>query len=136
MYMTNIGESARRILLLSLIVFSTLFIAPKAHAHAQLTSSFPRAGAVIKTWPSQIWVEFDGDLIQIGNSHVNQLFLLDSKGKQITLKNVVVGGARVTASTVSTPTPGKVTIGWRVVSEDGHPVSNSIYFYYIPASKK
>ena len=106
--------------------------APSASAHAQLQIGFPKPGSVAKIWPTQIWVEFDGDLIQLGGSKVNQLTIKDSAGKIVETKPSVVSGAQLSVETIKPAKSGKVSVMWRVVSEDGHPVSHSYTFFYIP----
>lgn len=116
----------------TIAIAMALVTAPSAFAHAQISSTFPKTGSVVKTWPDRIWVEFDGNLIQIPGKSVNQMVITDSTGKQMALKSFSVGGARLTASTQKVPTPGKITVTNRIVSEDGHPVTRIFTFLYIP----
>lgn len=117
------------------IIGMALYSAPSAMAHAQLSSSFPRAGSVVRVWPTKMWVEFDGNLIQLNGKSVNQLVVKDSLGKEIDSKDSNTAGARLTVSTKKIPALGRITVSWRVVSEDGHPVSNSFSFTFIPQKK-
>ena len=107
---------------------------PSAVAHAQIAASSIKPGAVIRIWPKAIWVEFDGNLIQIEESKVNSLTVKDQKNKQVDLKNSAVGGARLSVGVGKAPTAGKVTVAWRVVSEDGHPIQSSFTFLYLPST--
>ncbi|MEN9324974.1 MAG: hypothetical protein RL414_728 [Actinomycetota bacterium] len=110
--------------------------APSAVAHAQISSSSVKPGAAIRVWPKSLWVEFDGNLIQFEGSKANTLTVKDLKNKQIDLKNSSVAGARISIALGKAPAPGKVTVAWRVVSEDGHPVTSSFIFLYLPLAKK
>ena len=112
-----------------------LATAPTAMAHAQISSSFPKAKSTIKVWPTGVWVEFDGNLISLPGSTIDRLVVKDSAGKQVDIKDSSVGGARLSVSLKKTAAPGKITMSWRVVSEDGHPVQSSTFFYYLPAKK-
>ena len=118
----------RRFLAVSLALGIALVATPRASAHAVLTDSFPRFKSVVNTMPTKVWIEFDGNLTQIAGKKINFINLTDSKGKLIPTVNEYVGGARLTAELASSNLEGRVTISWRVVSEDGHPVSGSIYF--------
>lgn len=120
----------------TIVVMATIAMAlgtaPSAFAHAQISSSYPKNGSIVKTWPDRIWAEFDGNLIQIPGKSVNQMVITDSKGKQVALKSLSVGGARLTAFTEKAATSGKITVTNRVVSEDGHPVIRIFTFFYNP----
>ncbi len=112
-----------------------LATAPSAMAHAQIASSFPKAKSIVKVWPTNVWVEFDGNLISIPGSSIDRLVVKDSAGKQVDIKDSTVGGARLSVSLKKSAAPGKITMSWRVVSEDGHPVQSSTFFYYLPTKK-
>ena len=110
-----------------------IFLIPSpANAHAQFTSTFPKSKSVVKVWPSTVWVEFDGNLIDIKGATVNVLTVKDSSGRQVDVKDSAVSGSRLTVSTPRVPKPGVYKVSWRVVSEDGHPVSSGFSFSYIP----
>jgi len=82
--------------------------------------------------PNKVWLEFDGNLTQITGKKINFITLSDSSGRNIPLLKDYVGGARLTAELGPTKIAGRVTVSWRVVSEDGHPVSGSIFFTISP----
>ncbi len=108
---------------------------PSASAHAILTNSNPIAKSMVSDLPAKIWLEFDGNLTDIPHMNLNRIQLSDSTGRAIPITKSYVGGARITAELGKARPTGKVTIAWRVVSEDGHPVTGSIYFYVIPKKK-
>jgi methionine-rich copper-binding protein CopC len=122
----------KKVLLGLVATLMVLSQAPSAVAHAQLTASSVKPGAIVRSWPKVIWVEFDGNLIQIDGGKVNSLTIKDLKNKQIDLKNSTSGGARISVGLGKAPSAGKVTVAWRVVSEDGHPVQSSFTFVYLP----
>jgi len=125
----------KKIIAIVATIGMALATAPSAMAHAQLASSFPKAKAIVKIWPTTAWVEFDGNLISLPGSKVDQLTIKDSMGKQVDVKNSSVDGARLSVSLGKIANVGKITMSWRVVSEDGHPVQSSIFFYYLPTKK-
>ena len=117
----------------SLAIFAmALVTAPSANAHAQLSSSFPKPGAVVRVWPEKFWVEFDGNLVTLGSKSVNLLYIKDPVGKSLKITGMSVAGARLSAIAQKPQKSGTYRILWRVVSEDGHPVTNSFTFLYIP----
>ena len=107
---------------------------PDACAHAQATATFPKNNAVLSTMPTQVWIEFDGNLTVLEGAKVNSLVIEDSKGKQLQETPAVVAGARIIASIIDTTASGKITATYRVVSEDGHPVEGSIVFTVLTGS--
>ena len=110
--------------------------APNANAHAILTDAFPKPKSVVSALPQKIWVEFDGNLIVLTGKKTNYLLLTDSKGKTIPRLNSYVGGARLTIEIAPNAMIGKVIETWRVVSEDGHPVTGSTYFVINPKNSR
>lgn len=85
--------------------------------------------------PNKVWLEFDGDLTQINGKQINMLTVTDPAGKKISALKEYVGGARLTAELPKVTKTGRFTLSWRVVSQDGHPVTGSIYFL-VSARKK
>jgi methionine-rich copper-binding protein CopC len=115
-----------------LVLGALLTGAPHASAHAILASSFPTSKSVISLSPTKVWLDFDGDLVDFPGKSVNHIYLTDSKGRTIPILRSYVGGSRITAELKKISSTGKITMSWRVVSEDGHPVTGSIFFYLIP----
>ena len=109
------------------VLIAAMTVNESAYAHAQLVASSPKAKSVVT-----IWVDFDGNLINLGSQQVNQLVVKDSQGKLIPLGKSLISGSKFEIATPKTPKPGKITVSWRVVSGDGHPVSSSLMFYYFP----
>ena len=102
--------------------------APSAGAHASYTDSNPKARSVVTKLPKLIWVEFDGHLLNIADKQTNFLSVKNSKGKEISDGKAYVGGARLTVKIKDQKATGLIKVSWRVVSEDGHPVSSSLTF--------
>ena len=107
---------------------------PGAWAHAQITATFPKNNAVLTTMPTQVWVEFDGNLTVLEGANVNSLVIKDSTGRQLQETPATVAGARILASIINTTASGKITAAYRVVSEDGHPVEGSFAFTVLTGS--
>ena len=103
-----------------------------ANAHAQLTSSNPKKNEVIKTLPSLVWLEFDGDLLSFGDKQINKLTVTNSKKKRVDIGGPIVGGARISTKLKASLPAGKYLVTYRIVSEDGHPVQGTYSFIYKP----
>ena len=112
-------------------IFLAIFLAvpqTSAFAHGELVASNPKAQSTITKLPKLIWVEFDGNLITIADKQTNFLTVKNSKGKELSDGKAFVGGARISVNIKDRSATGTIKVSWRVVSEDGHPVSSFLTF--------
>ena len=109
-----------------------LFGIQNANAHAQVTSSVPAKNQTVSVLPSLVWIEFDGDLLSFGDKQINELTVTNAKKVRVDIGGPIVGGARISTKLKSGLVGGKYLVSYRVVSEDGHPVSGSYSFTYKP----
>jgi methionine-rich copper-binding protein CopC len=116
----------------ALVAIFTFSYSYSASAHAQLTGSNPGDNKVIKTLPALVWVEFDGDLMTFGDKNPNVITVLDSKKKRVDSGGSLVGGARLSTKLKSGLKAGRFQVTYRIVSEDGHPVTGNYFFIYKP----
>jgi methionine-rich copper-binding protein CopC len=103
-----------------------------ANAHAQLSSSVPAKNQIVKTLPSLVWLEFDGDLLSFGDKQIHKITVTNSRKKRVDIGGPIVGGARISTKLKAGLPAGKYFVSYRVVSEDGHPVEGSYTFSYKP----
>jgi len=99
-----------------------------AFAHGGLVSSNPKAGSTVSKIPKSVWAEFDGNLITLADKKTNFLTVKNSKGKELSDGEAFVSGARISVKIKDRSASGKIKVSWRVVSEDGHPVTSSLTF--------
>lgn len=103
--------------------------AAPASAHDELTASTPAAGERLEAAPENIRLQFSGDVLSLGDTDAGTLVMVvDATGRDWSDGSVEVFGETVTVGL----TPGMPDAGyqvrWRVVSEDGHPISGVIPF--------
>ena len=112
------------------LFLTIFFLAPQtsASAHGELLAANPRANSTVSMLPKLVWVEFDGNLITISDKQTNFLSVKNSKGKELSTGKAVVSGGRISVKIKDRNTVGKIKVSWRVVSEDGHPVSSFLTF--------
>jgi methionine-rich copper-binding protein CopC len=116
-------------ILLTILIATSLALIPSwAEAHGQFVSSNPKAGSTLSKLPKLVWVEFDGNLITIADKQTNFLTVKNSKGRELSDGKAFVGGARVSVNIKDRSATGKIKVSWRVVSEDGHPVTSFLTF--------
>ncbi|WP_246070608.1 copper resistance CopC/CopD family protein [Paenibacillus kobensis] len=114
------------------VIFSLLLIAvwlvsysPRADAHAQLLETVPDAGARLTHSPEEIKLVFN-EAVETG---VGAIDILDSLSRKVNVQSVKTSGDR-TVVTIDPPAldDGIYTVSYRIVSEDGHPISGSYVF--------
>ena len=119
-------------------LFSTLAIAalglalsmPSSFSHTKLVSANPAAGSVITQWPDQISIEFDEDLINIGDEKTNFIVVNNAVGDQISNNDETIESNIATVSLSPNEIEGPVLVFYRVISADGHPVEGEFTFTF------
>ena len=100
-------------------------ISSPAFAHDELIGASPAAGAQLEALPAQLELTFSGVLFtEEGATGVS---VTDAAGTDLTSGDPVIDGTRLTQPLTGTA-QGAVTVTWRVVSSDGHPISGQYSF--------
>lgn len=115
---------------LLLVILILWFGAPisSASAHADLVAATPGRGAHLTALPSQVKLEFEENLLSLGNAKTNIVTVTDSAGREIEKADSKLSGRFLTVSLNPAGVSGTFTVNWRVVSGDGHPVKGSYQF--------
>ncbi len=95
-----------------------------ATAHDQLLSSSPSPGEVMAEAPAEISMQFSDDVLDIGGVVV----VADAAGTNWADGPLTVNGGTVTQPLIPGAPDGAYQIRWRVVSADGHPISDVVDF--------
>ena len=95
--------------------------APPASAHTSLTGANPAANATVAP-PTQIVLTY-ADPVQLP-----QVVLTDAGGGRHEAGKAQAVDNKVTEAVKGTLPNGVYTVGWRVVSPDGHPISGTYTF--------
>ena len=101
-----------------------------AYAHTKLVSASPAAGSTVENWPTQITLEFDEELQNLGPEKANFLVVNNSVGDQVSETDEVIDGNKITVTLSPNEIKGPVLVYYRVVSTDGHPVEGEYKFTY------
>lgn len=99
-----------------------------ALAHGDITQATPAADSNVLTVPQDVSIEFDGKLQIIGNAVVNLITVTDNLGQVISSPTSVVVGNKISTRLQLTDITGLVSVHYRIVSEDGHPVEGDYSF--------
>lgn len=97
-----------------------------AQAHTTLISEIPVGNSQITKLPSEVALTFDENLIVIGEA--NSLEVTDPNGSEITFGDVKITNNLLRRELKASSIPGTYSVTYRVVSEDGHVVSNTYKF--------
>ncbi|WP_031048460.1 copper resistance CopC/CopD family protein [Streptomyces sp. NRRL F-5650] len=113
------------VLLLLAAACALLAAAGPASAHAALTGSDPRQGAVVDKAPAQVSLTFSESVSMDGDS----LRVLDPKGKRVDDGSPSGTGGTTYAVKLHAGLPdGTYTVTYQVVSADSHPVAGAYTF--------
>jgi methionine-rich copper-binding protein CopC len=111
------------------LAIASLFAFPvAAFAHGEMVQATPAVDSNVLTAPSEVSIEFDGKLQIIGNTNVNSIEVTDNQGQLISSPTSVVEGNKISTKLQLTDITGLVSVHYRIVSEDGHPVEGDYSF--------
>ncbi|WP_406427700.1 copper resistance CopC/CopD family protein [Streptomyces sp. NBC_00147] len=124
--MKTIAPRFRHLLLLLLAVTGALLAgAAPVSAHAALTGSDPKQGAVVEKAPTRVSLTFSEEVAMSDGS----VRVLDPAGKRVdTGKTTDLGGTTYGVPLHSGLPDGTFTVAYQVVSADSHPVSGAFTF--------
>jgi copper resistance protein C len=98
--------------------------AEPASAHAVLVKATPADGAVLRTAPTSVVLQFDDPI----SSSFATLTVTGPDGSTVSPGKASVSGTTVSAALDDGLEPGRYRTVFRVVSEDGHPVNGQLTF--------
>ena len=122
----------RKLTVAALAGLCLILSSPISFAHGQIVTTYPLMDSVSSPTPSQVWIEFDGELQLIEGEVVNTLKVTDSTGLVVSSEEAVIEGAKISTQVSDQSVGGVFTVQYRVVSEDGHPVEGSYTFQASP----
>jgi methionine-rich copper-binding protein CopC len=103
---------------------------PAAVAHTKLLSANPAAGSVVDVWPTQITLEFDEELQNIGSEKANFVVVNNAVGDQVSEDDEKLNGNTVTLTLSPNTVKGPALVFYHVVSADGHAVEGEYKFTF------
>ena len=108
------------------LTFLLVMYALPAGAHSALVSSVPAADATVVDFPMEVVLNFNEELMIVGDANPNRVEVFDEQGALISGESLV-NGASVTAP-VGINGNGTYSVKYRVVSKDGHVVEGNYSF--------
>jgi len=107
-----------------MVAMSAVVSAAPALAHTSLVSMAPANGSAVLSAPTQVVLTFDEAVEQVGDGVV----VTAPSGARVESGKPVVSGAQVSQQLRSLSETGHYTVVYRVVADDGHPVTGTLGF--------
>jgi methionine-rich copper-binding protein CopC len=109
---------------LLLSVLSSLVLASAAEAHASLLKTVPANGSVLHEAPSQVVLTFSEPV----SASFATVSVTDDSGRSVGQGKAAVNGSVVTQALAPDLGSSGYVVTYRVISDDGHPVSDTTTF--------
>jgi len=114
------------------LVGLALFSIPNTSAHVEIVSAFPEQYANVNPIPTQVWIQFSGDLQTLDGEAINLLEVIDSTGIAVNYEDPIIEGAKVMTKISGQSAPGVFIVKYRVVGDDGHVIEGEYTFNASP----
>jgi methionine-rich copper-binding protein CopC len=112
---------------LTAAALSLSVVAAPAFAHDELVDQSPQSNQVVAAGIVEIKLTFSDDLIALGDGSGSEIVILNAAGEPMNNGCAVVDG-NIAIARADLDQPGIYQVGWRAVSSDGHPISDSFRF--------
>lgn len=122
----------RKLTALILAACLSLMSVPNSSAHVEIVSSFPERFANVNPIPTEVWIEFSGELQTLDGQAINTLEVIDSTGIAVNFDDPIISGARISTKISGQSAPGVFTVNYRVVGDDGHVIEGDYTFNASP----
>ena len=107
--------------------------AAPAFAHAQLLTTNPAVSSTLAKQPAKVTLVFDDNLVDLAGG--NQIVVTNAAQKHVESGATKLDGATVSVGLKPGLANGKYEVQYKVISDDGHPVTGT-YFFYLKLAKK
>ena len=122
----------RKLVSLFLVACLSVLAIPSSSAHVTIVSSFPERFANVNPIPTEVWIEFSGELQTLDGEAVNSLEVVDSTGIAVNYEDPIISGGRITTKVSGQSAAGVFTVKYRVVGDDGHVIEGDYTFNASP----
>ena len=117
----------------TLIVGCLAFLSiPTSSAHVEIVSSFPEQFANVNPIPTQVMIEFSGELQNLDGEILNSIEVTDSTGLVVSYDDAVIEGAKIMTKISGQSAAGVFIVNYRVVGQDGHVIEGEYTFNASP----
>ena len=118
------GGRMAALLVAGVALATPIALAPAASAHDAFVGSIPKAGSTLTTAPTSVTVSFEEPPLAAGLA----VAVTAPDTTLVTSGDPVLTGSDVVSPLVPLTQAGVYTVAWRVVADDGHPVTGTFSF--------
>jgi len=118
------GGRTAALLVAGLTFAAPIALAPAASAHDAFVGSTPKAGSTLTTAPTSVTVSFEEPPLAAGLA----VAVTAPDTTLVTSGDPVLTGTDVVSPLAPLTQAGVYTVAWRVVADDGHPVTGTFSF--------
>ena len=122
----------RKLVTVFVVSLLSLLATPTSSAHVEIVDSFPERFANVNPIPTQVWIQFSGELQTLDGQALNSLEVIDSTGLSVNFEDPVIDGAKILTRVSGQSAPGVFTVKYRVVGDDGHVIEGDYTFNASP----
>ena len=122
----------RKLFFSFVVVCLTLLSVPISSAHVEVVSSFPDQFANVNPIPTQVMIEFSGELQNLDGEILNSIEVTDSTGLVVSYVDAVIEGAKIMSKLSGQSAAGVFIVKYRVVGQDGHVIEGEYTFNASP----
>ena len=122
----------RKLFFSFVVVCLTLLSVPISSAHVEVVSSFPDQFANVNPIPTQVMIEFSGELQNLDGEILNSIEVTDSTGLVVSYDDAVIEGAKIMTKLSGQSAAGVFIVKYRVVGPDGHVIEGEYTFNASP----
>ena len=122
----------RKLVTVFLVSLLSVLAIPTSSAHVEIVDSFPERFANVNPIPTQVWIQFSGELQTLDGQALNSLEVIDSTGLSVNFEDPVIDGAKIMTKVSGQSAPGVFTVKYRVVGDDGHVIEGDYTFNASP----
>jgi len=122
----------RKLFFSFVVVCLTLLSVPISSAHVEVVSSFPDQFANVNPIPTQVMIEFSGELQNLDGEILNSIEVTDSTGLVVSYDDAVIEGAKIMTKLSGQSAAGVFIVKYRVVGQDGHVIEGEYTFNASP----
>ncbi len=122
----------RKLVTVFLVSLLSVLAIPTSSAHVEIVDSFPERFANVNPIPTQVWIQFSGELQTLDGQALNSLEVIDSTGLSVNFEDPVIDGAKIMTKVSGQSAPGVFIVKYRVVGDDGHVIEGDYTFNASP----
>jgi len=112
------------LLVAGVALVAPIALAPAASAHDAFVGSTPKAGSTVTAAPTSVTVSFEEPPLAAGLA----VAVTAPDKTLVTSGDPVLTGSDVVSALVPLTRSGTYTVAWRIVADDGHPVTGTFTF--------